>query len=503
VPITSTNRSSHTLTYALVIALSAAVLSFFNLTRDNGWGDDFAGYILQARSIVRGDMDELVSKNILAVERSSGDLAPANYPWGFPLMLAPVYALFGTKVLALKLVLTLCHALLVLAAFLLARTRLSAFASLILAAVIAYNAVLITEGQGEILSDLPFALFSTIALWLIVRPAADSSTRRAEVGRGILTGVAIFMAVFIRPNGLLLLVPLGAMHLPGLQRESVAGRRSAARAVLVPAVTVGLLHALQASLFPSAALRDVSFSIAPASLWSMLLYYLPLPAYFFRHLGPAAWLIYGVQVALIVLSLLAHWRRDLPLHAFVLATIVLYVAFPYKQGVRYLYPVWPVLVVLTFDGIQAAAQRLGPAQGRRLKTFLLILWSAVALLSLGIGTRLAALNMAQNRSQPGRTWGAFSPGSTAMFDFISDHTPPDSVIIFYKPRAMRLRTERDAFLTTDCTHLPKSDYVVTVESNGTYDQIAPELVESCNAAVRLTLVYAKDLFIVYQIQPAQ
>jgi hypothetical protein len=481
---------------------SSGVLGSLILTRDNGWGDDFAGYILQAQSIVRGDMDELVARNIVAVERSSGDLAPANYPWGFPLMLAPAYALFGTKVLALKLVLTLCHALLVLAAFLLARTRLNASGSLVLAAVIAYNVVLITEGQGEILSDIPFTLFTTTALWLIVRPAAERSTPRGDVGHGILTGLAIFMAVFIRSNGLLLLVPMAVMHLPDLQRQDAAGRRSAALAILVPAVTFVLLHALQAWLFPSSPLRNVSFSLGLESLWSMLLYYLPLPAYFFRHLGPAAWPIYGVQIALIVLSLLTHWRRDLPLHAFVLATLMLYIAFPYKQGARYLYPIWPVLLLLTFDGIQAAAERFGPVRGGYLNTALLVLWGAVALFSLGIGTRLAALNMANDRSQPGRTWGAFSPGSTAMFDFISDHTPPDSVIIFYKPRALRLRTDRDSFLTTICTDLPKGDYVVTVESNGTYDQIAPELVQSCNPAVELTPVYVKDLFIVYQIQQA-
>jgi hypothetical protein len=187
----------------------------------------------------------------------------------------------------------------------------------------------------------------------------------------------------------------------------------------------------------------------------------------------------------------------------VLVTILLYIAFPYTQGARYLYPIWPVLLVLTLDGMQTVAERLGSVQGRRLNAALMVLWGAVALFSLAIGTRLAALNMAHDRSQPGRTWGAFSPGSTAMFDFVSDHTPPDSVIIFYKPRAMRLRTDRDSFLTTDCTDLPKGDYVVTVESNGTYDQIAPDLVQSCNPAVQLTPVYVKDLFIVYEIQQVQ
>ncbi len=145
-------RPSKTVLYVTSIMLSATVLGFFNLTRDNGWGDDFAGYILQAQSIVRGNMGELVTKNVQAVERSSGDLRPGNYPWGFPLMLAPVYGVFGVKIIGFKMVLTLCHGLLVVAIFCLARTRLNALDFLIVAAMVAYNAVLISEGQGEVLS---------------------------------------------------------------------------------------------------------------------------------------------------------------------------------------------------------------------------------------------------------------------------------------------------------------------------------------------------------------
>jgi hypothetical protein len=487
-----------------LISVSAAVLSLFMLTRDNGWGDDFAGYILQAQSIVRGDMRELISRNTFTIENSSYNNNPANYPWGFPLMLAPVYALFGIKVLALKSVLTLCHVLLIPAAFLLARTRLSETESLILAALVAYNGVLLTEGQGEVLSDIPFTLLSIVGLWLIVRPCPLRPSLRDEVARRLLTGAAIFAAAFIRPNGFLLCVPLAAVQFSRLAgQEHASSRRLAILGLVVPLVGAGLLYALQALIFPSTSLRNVAFSLAPQDLWRTFLYYAPLLAYFFRHLGAAAYLIYALQLVLYGISLTAHGKRDLPLHLYVLATLLLYVAFPYLQGARYLYPVWPVFLLFSLDGMRVAAGYLKPGPRERALAASYGLWCTLAIFSLAFCARFAWINMSNGRNAPTRTWGAFSVGSTEMFDFIRHNTPAGSTVIFYKPRAMRLRTDRNSFLTTDCSALPRGDYVVTVESNASYDQIAPERVRDCNPHVSLTPIYMKDLFIVYQIGRVQ
>jgi hypothetical protein len=90
-----------------------------------------------------------------------------------------------------------------------------------------------------------------------------------------------------------------------------------------------------------------------------------------------------------------------------------------------------------------------------------------------------------------------------MFEFIREQTPADSVVIFFKPRAMRLRTERDSFFTTRCEDLPDGDYVVIEKSMGAYDQIRREDLTHCNPAVSLTPVYEKDQFVVYQVLSAK
>jgi hypothetical protein len=128
------------------------------------------------------------------------------------------------------------------------------------------------------------------------------------------------------------------------------------------------------------------------------------------------------------------------------------------------------------------------------------LWAGLALISLAACIQLAWVNLAADRAFNGRSSGAFSPGSSAMFEFVRQETPPDSVIIFFKPRTMRLRTDRDAFMTRDCQDLSRGDYVAILNSEHGYDQIQPEKVAHCNPAVSLVPVYEKYDFIIYRIR---
>src|SRR5687767_3820760 len=91
------------LTLGLIVLVSG-VISFSLLTRGHIWGDDFASYIMQSKSILDGRMGEFLERNTFTVNESSYPPGPAAYPWGFPLLLAPVYAIFGMSALAFKLV---------------------------------------------------------------------------------------------------------------------------------------------------------------------------------------------------------------------------------------------------------------------------------------------------------------------------------------------------------------------------------------------------------------
>src|SRR5262249_32427526 len=87
------------------ILIASSALSFAILTTDHDWGDDFAAYITQAISLLRGTENESIAHAAFAARQSSRYYGPIAAPWGFPAILAPVYrACGGLNIRCLKLV---------------------------------------------------------------------------------------------------------------------------------------------------------------------------------------------------------------------------------------------------------------------------------------------------------------------------------------------------------------------------------------------------------------
>ena len=97
--------------------------------------------------------------------------------------------------------------------------------------------------------------------------------------------------------------------------------------------------------------------------------------------------------------------------------------------------------------------------------------------------------------------GPFRPVSLDLFDFIRTNTAADSIVAFYKPRAMRLLTDRDALLINDCDELGKGHYAVIDKKVNTPDQVSPDRVATCNASLSLTPVFDNQEYVVYRIGP--
>ncbi|HEY8092323.1 MAG TPA: hypothetical protein VID93_01020, partial [Acidimicrobiales bacterium] len=87
-----------------VVLLGATlVLCLFLLRPGHDWGDDFALYIHQAKALAQGNVHALYEQNRFTVEQSAWHtFSPYTYGWGFPLLLAPLYALFGISFTAFK-----------------------------------------------------------------------------------------------------------------------------------------------------------------------------------------------------------------------------------------------------------------------------------------------------------------------------------------------------------------------------------------------------------------
>lgn len=473
-------KKTETIALTILLILSA-ILSVSLLTRGHLWWDDFASYIMQAQSLLRGTPQEFIEHSAFTIANSTVPPGPVAYPWGFPVLLAPVLAIFGMKVLALKAINTIFFLLFLIVFYRLARLRLPVSWSLFLTAILAFNPELLAA-HDLILSDIPFLFFSTLAIFLI-----ESENRKT-----FLTGLVIFAAFAIRTNGLLLLIPLAVTQT--LQFRLLTEARGHWRVIAAPYFAFGVLTALLYVLLPSG--QESHFShyatLTLGHVWANALYYLRLPAELFKDI-PLGVVFFALAVIFFLIGIFANVRKNLIFLAYIVTTMGLYITWPETQGLRFLYPILPLGLLIAADGWQALAEKLSARVAPFVRWTGLGAAGALIVLSLAVSTQSGISNLQNGRDIN----GPFDPLSLEMFAFIREQTPPESVIVFFRPRVMRLLTERDSFLSTECARIPLGDYFVLSKKADDSLQIPPDRMYECE--VSLTPLFENRRFVVYQV----
>ena len=478
-----------------VILFFTALLGSSMLTRGHWWGDDFAAYIGQAQSILRGEMDSFVARNAFTVTQSSHEpghqMGPAAYPWGFPLMLSPVYALIGLSPLALKLPGLLAYLAFLLVFFFLTKRRFTLTESLLAFSLFAFNPELL-RSLDNIASDIPFLFFSTLAV-LLADIYIQQKNDKHRLSLAAITGIAIFAAFFVRTQGILL---LGAVLLwQGIRfLQGSETCRQTMKEALITVASFGLLWGASTLIFPGGQTTYLSlyseFSIGV--FFGNVISYSQLFDQFFIGL-PGSELVFFVFAALFFVGLAAHLKDDLLFVLYVGLYLLVLWSWPEWQGYRFIFPILPFFVYFAFQGLRVVFEMLkekGREWGHRV--------AYIAHLFVICGFVFISTSNAYGNLRAGREInGPFDPFSMETYDFIKNNTSPDSIIVFFKPRAMRLMTDRDSLALTECVRMPEGDYLALSKKVGENLQIPPERIDECN--LPLDLVFQNRRFVVYKI----
>lgn len=479
-----------------LILLASALLGSSVLTRGHFWGDDFAAYIGQAKSILHGDMDRFVERNGYTVSRSSRaeghQMGPAAYPWGFPLMLTPVYALAGISPLALKVPGLLTYLGFLLAIFLLIKRRLPATESLLAVSLFAFNPELL-RFLDNILSDIPFLFLSTLAILL-----ADIYTQESDPPRRLrlaaLAGAAIFAASFVRTQGLVL---LGSVLLFQSLRflKQHEQRKQIVIDSLAITVVFGALWGISALIFPGGQTSYLALyeDFHIGTLTGNIVSYSSVFEEFFATL-PGQTMFFAIFVSLSFIGLAVRFNADLLFALYAILYLIVLWTWPEWQGYRFLFPVLPFFIYFAIQGIKATLDKAGEKQKAALQkgayAYLVLI---VALFAYNSGWN-AYVNLRDGREIN----GPFDPFSMETYEFIKDNTSLDSLIVFFKPRAMRLMTGRDALALTECERILEGDYLALSKKVGENLQIPPERIKECD--LPLDKVFENRRFVVYRVE---
>jgi hypothetical protein len=506
----------------LVIIITALLL-WSGLTNGHDWGDDFSAYIMQAKSITEGKPSEFIEANRFTIEQSPL-IGPVAYPWGFPVLLAPFYALFGLNMIALKSVGVVCFLLFLFLLWSGFRKCHSDFWRLVLLCLFAINPTLL-RFMNNIVSDIPFLLVSTFGVLLIGRLVIERRRLISPACDQLLIGAAIAAAFFIRANGILLLITLGITQFIVLIR-SVYGPDAAHKPFVA-----GLMRLFSTK---HAAVRHLGLNILPyvsfvsfVLAWQALLpegdsfyarmgwvsmgvikyhahYYVDLPALFFDGV-PDISLLYGASIPLAIAGAISRYRSDYHMIVYVILTFLLYILYPaqlrdfgsYSLSVlalRFLFPILPFYMSFVLSSLEKYEGGIVEPD-RLLRKVICIFPIVLVLLYFGKQSVSDAFgNLMRNRASFS---GPFVETSMSMFSYIKDNTKSESAVVFFKPRAMRMMTGRRSLMINKVGELWRGDYLCLYQHND--DQISPDDVRCLTEKETIQPVYKNRDFVVYRL----
>lgn len=499
---------------AAALALVTLALAAGLLDRGHQWGDDFAGYILQAKAIVEDRVQEQAEINaVLHPSRrdfggDSGD-GPLTYVWGLPMLLSVIYRLVGydmptgENIIWFKLPGVLMLSAAAAIAYLFFRRRFSRPVSAVLSTVLCLNCDVLMESK-YVLTDIPCMALSLLAL-LLIEVFLSQRQGRVRVLTGVALGAAMWFTSEMRLNGKTVAMVIGLAHVIGLLHEKPRGRAWFVHAV--PWVTMAALWGVTRIFLP-AATSNTSHIAGGANWWilhNIKAYDEELGRWLGRMLprglplaGYARFLLY----ALIVTGMVTHGiRENLHLTALTVGTFAVLILLPYYQGIRYLFNVLPLLLMFAAYGagflMGLLAKRPVVQRGAR------VLCGAVLAVML-LGTAQYTVQQEIWHASAGGTrvqYDLYSDDIKDMFTYVYTQTEEDAVIAFFKPRLLYLNTGRVGVVPDVGGHtFSEADYIL-LSSDPELDcmrlSMWPEL------WAQMELVYDNGGFELYRLLPEQ
>lgn len=405
-------------------------LLFVSVPNAHDWGDDFAQYMIQAKNITEGKAQ---TENRLVFDAVAGPFAVQAYPVGFPLMLAPLIAAYGLQIKPLLFMETLSLLVLAGLSFFYFRHYFSLVLSAFMVLLFVYNPFTL-DLKSQVLAEIPF----TLVLFGILHILKNQKTSRRNL---VMTGLLLGLLVSIRITGLLL-VPAFLLQLffqkGKTEKESGASLSfKNLLSIIVPALCIFIL--LNSILLPVPLKHFFGFYSAAVAVHGVnplenLDYYIGQISQLFIFPIPAL----SVWKYLVLLLLIIGWISSIQKeksfsHWFALLYLATLLFYPYTSGgFRFLFPVFPFLIVYFFNGLKKISDRIHLKK----ETYLML---PVALLLMFFPASLFVVNFT---GPPAEISGPQSGPSKELFTYIHEFTPADAVLVFPKARAMALYGER-------------------------------------------------------------
>ena len=472
--------------WLFILVVLAIVAQVFSWTSGHNWGGDFSQYIMQTISLAEGTVPEFIIRNGFTVNNSSFPIGPVSYPWGFPILLTPIYILFGFDIIAFKGVVLLFFSGFLVILWFLFEKELVLTDRIIFVAFFAFNPMFLQFGDN-VLSDTPFLFFSTFS-FLIFSKLHKAKSRYALYWLSFLLGLSFAASTAIRTNGILLPFTYTAMlflllspsflkfnRIFRIQWLSISETRPMHKffIYLLPLVifTVSLLFL--GKLIPDYQVSHLGHfkHLTIRSIFSNVFYYGQLIKDFFGYIFPVNFIFYLLSIPLLFFGLRKKWHSSTPILIYVILTLVLYIIWPSRQGLRFLFPVLPFYLYFVFIGFSAVTHKYNYFSIRAFRRISLTrtrVMSAVLVILIFQSSWLIYKNVLRERDG-GPNYGPYTNDAKEMFTFVRQNVQQNEVVVFIKPRVMRLFTDRDSVYYDNISDFKYRQWFVIEKDSSIYE----------------------------------
>lgn len=388
------------------------------------WGDDFAMYIHHAQNFVQG---RSYSDTGYIYNPFAPGVGPRSYPPIYPLMLAPIYAVWGFDFTPMKIeiILFFIGSLILLVLYYRKFFTLSYLSSYIL--LIGFNANY-WDFKDNIQSDIPFLFFLCLTIFLLNKA---QSSYYVNVLLAIFSGIAMYLAYGTRTIGFLL--PLSLLLTDFIQYRRLRKTNIISLGIFIICFGVqSILIKSDASYFdtlsfdPSHIIYNIYiYMIDTANFWQDGYTFLNFILFFLINI------LAGVGYITLVKSKVTFLEIFIPLYT------ILILLWPAFQTNRFFLPIFPFYLQYVFFGIRTTVIWL------KKQNYLVIFhnektmfYSLLLTLILFYGLRYTTLEYGPI------TNGMDNSATIALFDYIKDNTSKNAITVFVKARALSLYTQR-------------------------------------------------------------
>jgi hypothetical protein len=462
----------------LVVAICYAV----TLTSGHVFvSDDFAAYVMHARNLVEGhpysDIGYIPNPDAMWISPSSG------YPPVYPMILAPIYLLFGLNLHAFKVVTAFCFVGFLSVYAKLIESELGGVAAAILVLLLSFNPVF--WGQREfILSEFPYLLFSFGALLAIERVYAGLERDEIKIGRVVLVSALLYCAYGTRTIGVAVILGL-------IVADLVKFRRPSRFLICVLALT-GILIGAQTLLLTSPNGYASAFHFSLHTIAVNTIYYGKTLSYVWDNgFSKGFQIVFALAftAAATIGYLKSLWWERGAKEFYLLAYAAVLVAWNSEIGLRGLLPILPLYF---FYGVRECGRLLERA---RLPVRVIATGAFAGIVAVSYAGKIrheAALPAEPNVADA---------DAASMFEYVRGHSTPADVVVFSKPRSLALFTgRRVAALSPDQTQTQQFAFLnsihATILVDAVWSEIKPGDVLSANSAQE---VFHTDRYRVYRV----